>query len=197
MSDFESSGNDMILLSSKSIGEVEIGVLLSEDHTDSIEITDHPVHRGAPISDHAYRKPCQLVLSCGWSNADYEALERIPEYWTPNGRPTSAQYVDLVYAHLVNLQQRCEPFDVVTSRRLYQNMLIQTLAVTHDRSQTGALTVKATLREVVIVTTQRGDFPAVEDQKDPVSTAQTQATGTRGAVPRDPSPGGALPLPQS
>ena len=197
MSDFEISGNDMILLSSRSIGDIEIGVMLSEDYTDSIEITDHPVHRGASVSDHAYRKPCQLTLSCGWSNADYSALKGHSQRRVDNGVATSAEYVNSIYSYLLNLQTSREPFEVVTSRRRYRNMLIQALAVTHDRTQTGALKVKATLREVIIVETRRGVFPDAEDQKEPTSTAQTQEAGKRGMVPRDPSPGGALPVPQS
>lgn len=183
MNDLESSGNDMVLLSNKRIGELVISVLISENHDDKLTITDHPVHRGASISDHAYMMPRKVTLQCGWSNADYAALEGAPVSGSGNGLPTSAQYVDGVYNQLLNLQRSAQPFELVTSRRRYENMLIESLSVTHDATTSGALRVTAGLREVIIVDTSESVLPPPASQADQKSTAQTQRKSTKSPVP--------------
>jgi hypothetical protein len=42
------------------------------------------------------------------------------------------------------------PFDVVTGKRLYTNMLIRALEVTTDRTSENVLSAVLTLREVII-----------------------------------------------
>ena len=36
---------------------------------DDLEITDHPVEQGSSISDHAYKRPSELVVKAAWSNS--------------------------------------------------------------------------------------------------------------------------------
>ena len=42
-------------------------VVIEEQHTDNLEVTQHPVERGANISDHAYKTPAVVTLYLGWS----------------------------------------------------------------------------------------------------------------------------------
>ena len=42
---------------SRKIGMIVPSVVVSEKHTDTLEITEHPVEVGAAIADHAYKKP--------------------------------------------------------------------------------------------------------------------------------------------
>ena len=36
---------------------------------DDLEITDHPVEQGSSISDHAYKRPSELIVKAAWSNS--------------------------------------------------------------------------------------------------------------------------------
>jgi hypothetical protein len=53
----------------RSIGPIVAQVTLQEVHTDTLEITDHPVEQGAVISDHAFKRPAELIITCAWSNS--------------------------------------------------------------------------------------------------------------------------------
>lgn len=63
-------GLQSILIKPKrSIGPLVAQVTLQEVHTDTLEITDHPVEQGASITDHAFKRPAELVITCAWSNS--------------------------------------------------------------------------------------------------------------------------------
>lgn len=51
----------------RSIGSIVANVTVEEHHHDELEITDHPVERGATISDHAYKRPNEVTIVCAWS----------------------------------------------------------------------------------------------------------------------------------
>jgi len=42
---------------------------IREIHNDELEVTEHPVEVGAMISDHAFKRPAELVLEIAWSNS--------------------------------------------------------------------------------------------------------------------------------
>ncbi|MCB4342519.1 hypothetical protein LA345_01045 [Burkholderia vietnamiensis] len=182
----------MVLLSSKSIGNITIAVSIEERHNDELTITEHPVELGANINDHAFRRPSEVVMRCGWSNADYEALLGTFQALFDGGLP-SDDYVSGVYSQLIALQRSRQPFDVVTSRRQYQSMLIAGLSVTTDAKTSAALIVTATLRELRLVTSKVTTLPPKANQADPSATSEVQDMGTKRLVAGNPSPGGAVP----
>lgn len=190
MSEIEQSGNDMVLLSNKRISDILINVLVSETHNDTVKVSDHPVQRGSPISDHAYVEPRKVSLECAWSNADERALQgfAVAANDKVNGAPTSAQYVDSVYARLLALQESREPFELVTGRRRYTNMLIESLSVKHERGSAGAIRINIGLREVRVVNVSESDLPPPPSQAQPASTAQTRRKSSKAPVPTAPLP---------
>lgn len=58
----------------RSIETIMPDVVLEEIHRDDLIITDHPVEKGAGTSDHAFKRPEEVEIRCGWSNspAEYE-----------------------------------------------------------------------------------------------------------------------------
>lgn len=54
---------------SSSIGGIQVDTTIEEFYEDALEVTEHPVQRGAQIADHSFKRPMELVLSCGWSNS--------------------------------------------------------------------------------------------------------------------------------
>ncbi len=193
MSFLDSLGLDMILLASKKIGSISVQATIEETYTDELTFTEHPVESGANISDHAFKRPVEVVMKCGWSNADYAALLGSTQAAVNNGAPAAADYVNSVYSQLVALQETRAPFDVVTSRRKYSNMLIQSLMVMNDAKTSGALMVTATLREVIIVSISATTLPPPGNQADPSKTAETTNEGVKSVAAGNPSPGGSLP----
>lgn len=51
------------------IGPISAQVTIQEVHNDQLEITDHPVEMGAIISDHAFKRPAELIITAAWSNS--------------------------------------------------------------------------------------------------------------------------------
>ncbi|CAG9177866.1 hypothetical protein LMG32289_03931 [Cupriavidus pampae] len=183
----------MIFLKSKRIDAIEIGVELEETHLDELQITEHPVEKGAEINDHAYKRQPELTLKCGWSNSQIKALAGALESIFEGGALPSADYVSTVYSQLLALQETRRPFDVVTSLRIYRDMLFKSLSVTKDQKTGAALYITATLKQIRIVQTQATTLPTRQDQADPQSTAETLTAGVKAALPAIPVPGGAIP----
>jgi hypothetical protein len=166
----------------RQLGDMLLQVTLEESHSDELTITSHPVEMGAAITDHAYANPSVVVIRAGWSNSSAEAAG-------------DEEYVRKVYADLLTLQKSRVPFEIVTGKRLYRNMLMRGLGVTTDPATEAALFVTAFCQEVIIAKTQVVAVPPGDVHADPQRTAPTQNTGTvqpRPAVlnPRDLPPDG-------
>jgi len=176
----------LISSSARMIGFIMPDVVTEEVHHDELVITDHPVETGATISDHAFLRPVEVEMRCGWSNSTVGFVG----------------YVELVYEALQALQQSRIPFDVFTGKRVYSNMLIRSLSVTTDPTSEWALMVTASLREVIITSTETsatdgtttGGAPQ-SAQADPASTAATQNTGHETLQAAPTAPVTSTPLP--
>jgi hypothetical protein len=149
----------------RSIGGLYAQVTIDEQHTDEVQITDHPVEAGAPISDHAFSRPQQIAITAGWSKATAYDLS------AESG----------VYGLLLSLQTSFQPFDIYTGKRHYKNMLIERLAVTTDQHNEFTLIANIVCRQVIIVnttsTTVAGKSDQNSDQTDPDKTATPKGNG--------------------
>ncbi|MDD1789104.1 phage baseplate protein [Burkholderia gladioli] len=187
---------DVTLVGSKKIGTISIQALVEEIHTDSLVVTESPIEDGAEIADHAYLRPRELVLKCGWSNSAYEALlgSAVVSFDSTGANSmSSGTYIDGIYARLLKLQADRERFDVVTTRRRYKNMLLTGLTVVVDSKTSQGLMITATLRQIIVVSTKATKLPPKTDQLNPAATSETINAGVKSAVPATPAPGGSVP----
>jgi len=129
----------------RSIGDIAMDVTIEESHTDDMEITEHPVEQGASITDHAYLKPASVTIRAGVSDSG----------GTGTGDRRCVEY----YQKLRELQGKREPFDLVTGKRTYKNMLIKSLNVVTEAETENVLMVTAELREVILVSVQTASVP--------------------------------------
>ncbi|MDD3310948.1 phage baseplate protein [Pseudodesulfovibrio sp.] len=149
---------------SRSIGGIVLDVTVSEQHQDELEITSHPVEQGAEITDHAFAKPATVSIEAGHSDS--------------GGSSTGDSRAVEAYEALLKLQDSREPFDLVTGKRAYTNMLIRSLAVTTDKATEHVLSVRAELQEVKIATVQTVSVPKSR-QKHAARTASPSKTGQK------------------
>lgn len=175
------------------IGTIEIAATLEEIHSDTLQTTEHPVELGAAITDHAYKRPCEVVIRCGWSNSTLSSFISVISSLF-SGSMSASDYVSSVYSKLLALQESRVPMDITTSKRQYSNMLIAGLQVTTDQRSSAVLMVQATCRQIIIVKTQATTLPAKEDQANPASTAGIEDTGFKQCRPATPMSGGAVPV---
>lgn len=166
-------------LQSRKIGMIVPDVVITEKHSDTLEITEHPVEDKAPVADHAFRRPSELVMEVGFSGGG-SLLDLLN---------TSAIGLSLglspkeVYQELLNLQRSRVPFDVTTGKRLYNNMLIRVLDVTTDKTTENVLAATLTLKEVLITSTQSITVADKADMSQGVSTSAVQNSGVKSTVP--------------
>ncbi|MEH0701428.1 hypothetical protein HPO94_03210 [Citrobacter portucalensis] len=166
-------------LQSRKIGIFVPDVVVSEKHVDALEITEHPVEFGASINDHAYKRASEVTMECGFAGGgsilDLVNLSSIGLRVGESPRE--------IYQQLLDLQKSRVPFDVVTGKRTYSNMLIRAIEVTTDRASENVLSCVLTLREVIMADTQSVTVADKANMQEGVSTSPVQSTGVKSLVP--------------
>jgi hypothetical protein len=186
------SALDLLLITQRGkIGDIEIMATLEEVMTDTVKKTENPVAANAPMTDHAYLLPSEVLIRCGWSNSAMDTLLGASTSLFVGGS-VGVDYVSNVYSRLLALQQKREPFNLTTSVRQYTSMLITALRVDRDPRTANIILVTATLSQVLIAYTQVTTLPPRQNQADPASTAGVQNSGVKVPVVATPSPGGAV-----
>lgn len=195
------------------IGGLTAMATLEEKHTDELQITEHPIEQGANINDHAFKRPAEVVIRCGWSDSSLSGLFRgvmsavksirTRKFKTEDFGPSALElsdgskfgsdYVSAIYNHLLALQESRIPFDVATGKRLYPNMLMRSLTMTTDGNSEFALMCTVVCRQVIIVQTQATTLPPREDQAMPEATGSVVDLGARQLVQVFKAPGGWQP----
>lgn len=177
----------------RSIGSIAIQCSLEESHYDELQITDHPVEMGAMISDHAFKRPAEVVIRAGWSNSGLQAVitdlthaQALFQPFSPAGAfalsTTPFNYADQVYQQLLTLQASRQKFQIITGKRVYQDMLIRSLAVTTDEKTNNALLCTAVCRQIIIANTSVVSTLSPTNMKTPAN-APSQNQGTVNLVP--------------
>ena len=145
----------------RAIGPFNATVTIEEVATDELEITQHPVQQGAAITDHAFNKPATVNIKVIWSDDNAPLAE--------------------TYANLLALQSSREPFDVVTGKRQYKNMLIKSLGQTNDVQTENILSINMQLQEIFITAVEVTSVPERSRQRNPGRTGATENAGQRSA----------------
>lgn len=170
----------LLLSGNRSIMGLFADVVVEEQHTDELTITDHPVEKGSNISDHAYLMPPELSMQIGWSESAGRLNSLLGDGFI--GAALNSVSLVAIYQGLLALQSNKVLLVVSTGKRLYTNMLIKSLSVTTDADTENCLMVNVTFRKVFIAETQETTVLA-EQQKEPEKTAPVQEGGTKQAVP--------------
>lgn len=162
---------------SRRIGILVPSVVVTETHTDALEITEYPVEIGAAMADHAFKKPAGLVMTVGFAGGG--ALLDFASGGSATG--ITGLSPQQIYQQLLDLQSDRLPFDVVTGKRLYANMLIGSLEVTTNHQTENVLSAVITLREVLISRSFTLPVADKAQMKQGVSTSARLNTGTKTA----------------
>lgn len=163
---------DILLRQGRSIAGIVPQVVVEEKHRDELVITNHPVQNGANITDHAYKQPSMVSLRYGWSSSG--AL-----FSLDLGAPS----VDDVYDMLLKLQESRQPFDVVTGRRTYTNMLIRSIDLVTDRTTENSIVVDVLLQQIIVVETQAATLKPASLMSMPEKTAPVANAGVKQPIP--------------
>lgn len=172
----------------RGLGGVYPDVIIEEAHYDSVQMTEHPVEHGASITDHAFVRPKDLIIWCGWSasvsGAGFLVANPLGEF--PFPQVNSGSYLQESYNTLLAMMEAREPIEVLTGKRHYPRMLITSISVTTDRRTEYALIATIRLRELIWAYTKAAELPA-KYQSDASRTGSVQDYGAKQAIPSDTS----------
>jgi len=112
-------------------------IVVQEEGSDDLNITEHPVSQGAVIHDHAFKRPAELSVRMGWSSAATSGTDGLRA----------------VYSQILTLQATRTPFAIATGKRLYQNMLVASLRTMTDARMEFSFMADISFREVILVNT--------------------------------------------
>ncbi|HGI5912209.1 TPA: phage baseplate protein [Yersinia enterocolitica] len=167
----------------RKIGVLVPSVIISEKHQDALEITEHPVEVGAAVNDHAYKRAAEVTMEVGFTGGG-SLLDFVD---TSTIGLSLGKSPEEVYQELRDLQESREPFDVITGKRKYSNMLIRGIEVTTDKTSENVLMCVLTLREVIMSQTDSVMVADKENMQEGVSTSAMQNTGTKAPAPANKS----------
>jgi hypothetical protein len=153
-----------VLIRPRSIGGFIADVTVEERADDEVEMTQIPVESGAAVTDHAYKRPARLTIRAGWSDSSSQA----------GGNPLFDQQV---YQAFLQLQASLVPFQVITGKRIYNNMLARRVSQTTNETTENALMMTVECQEILFVTTAAVTVPPAAQQQSPQATAPVNPTG--------------------
>lgn len=146
----------------RSIGEFTGHVTVDETATDKLTVTKHPVQQGAAIADHAFKEPTELSVKIVAGQ---------------NLKPLSEVYQDFL-----KLQSDRIPFEVVTGKRSYGNMVLLSISQTTDKITENVLALNLTFQEVIIVEVTSTKVPPRNRQGNAGATGATEKGGRKSAL---------------
>src|SRR5262252_1965429 len=159
----------------RAIGAILADVTIEESGSDDVQITEHPVEQGAPIADHAFKRPATLQIRAGWTAAHGDLSAETG-----------------VYGKLLAWQAALTPFDIVSGKRSYSHMLIERLTIVTDSTSEYALMAQISCKQVIIVNTQTTQVASAnqsttqsgnpDDHAEPAATAPENNKGDQPKV---------------
>lgn len=186
-----------------SIESIVAQATVEERHDDELEMTDQPVEQGAAITDHAYVRPSQLIIVCGWSNSPSGAniISTIAGFagQSPalsallgamdlvdgvlNLLDGTQSAVQQAYDTLLTAYRGRTLFDVYTGKRAYENMLIKSLATTTNKEFENAMLIRIMFRQILMAQTQTVTVPDSSVMANPEQNGAVQNMGTKSLAP--------------
>ena len=154
-------------------------VVVREKSLDQLELTQHPIERGAAITDHAFKRPAQVEIQAGWS------------YQKPIGDllqgdfSIDTTYLQGLYDTILQLQAQRNFVTLVTSKRLYKYLLVEAIGLETDEKTENILGLSIHFQEILIAVTQTVSFPDASVMKQPEINAATTNQGNTSLMPGD------------
>jgi hypothetical protein len=148
----------------RSIGGIHAHVTLEETERDEVTTTHHPVEQGAPIADHAFKQPVEVIIRAGWNLQDGDLS-------ADTG----------IYGLFLQMQAAFELFDLMTGKRLHRNMLITSVVNVTDNHSEYALMLVLACREIILTKTQSATVGTATNQTNQASPQTTAPTIDRGS----------------
>ena len=195
--------NTVLIKQGRNIAGIYPDVVIKETHLDELDITQHPIQKisttssNTPISDNAFKRPVELTMVVGWSDASQwgaslgalsnvgqTVYSQVSGFSNTGGYSNGASsYLKGVYNNMLALQASLIPMSVVTGKRTYTNMMIERIECDTDADTENVVILTIHFKEVIIVTTSATNVISpqvgtISNDKITVNTAPVNA-GTK------------------
>ncbi len=155
----------------------EIDVVISAQHDKEMIITDHPVSKGIPVTDNVKAKPRLLPLVAMFTDFPASPDEIVKKLIAAQ----SAQEVYDQLDEIMDQQSNGWRFKVETTRRTYENMLLQKMS--------SPVTVEKSMHvEVTLLFKEVRKASSKQSQISKPKRAEKQQKNNKGAQPKQKPP---------
>jgi hypothetical protein len=158
---------------SGAVDEIVIDACVTEQHTLTNTLTDHPVEQGSNITDHSRPEPRRVTLDCVQSNTPPNgraATSTRPDRKNPAA--SDGDYAHQLWERFVQLHNSPKLVAVDTVRDFYESMGIESITSPVDAKSASALKFTIGLKEVRVV---QNKFTQVKPTKTPAGQAKKNA----------------------
>lgn len=154
----------------RSIGGLTGYITMVENATDKLTVTKHPVQQGAMITDHAYKEPCELNIQIIQGTA-FDPIGLLS-----GGSPKPLKEV---YQDFLAIQNNRERVEVITGKRSYKDMILQSISQTTDKNTENVLSLNLSFIEIIIVSVQTAFIAPRTRQANAGITGATEKAGKK------------------
>lgn len=156
----------------REIDQITVQTILDENTNDTLTVTKQPVQQGASITDHSYKEP--TTLSMRILAKDNNIISGLLSTFSGGG-------LSSLYQEFQDLQSSRTPFDIITPKRIYHNMLMTVLRLTTDKNTENCLALDMSFQEVIIVNVVGAQVPLTRQKFGQVTSA-IQKAGRKSAL---------------
>jgi hypothetical protein len=142
---------------------IPMSAILQEAYQYRAEVTEHAVESGVIFSDHVILRPVRLEVEFEVSNYD--------------GLGSDAQSAKDSLDLAIGVWENRQPFTIMTTHRLLENMVCLELHPVNEAPQWGKLHFRATFQQIKLVQLQTVQFPAAQVQGLSEVNSQAQPGG--------------------
>ncbi len=149
---------DTVTLRQRSRGSVaglQFDAVISEQHSQRLQVTENPIETGVSIADHCFVEGAELQLVA--SVADLKMLNAAGGYESSIGRSNYA------YQKLADLERQLamnelQPFEIVTSVKVYRRMVMTEIQMMRDKTTPLLGRFQMSFKQIITVDTQRARY---------------------------------------
>ena len=170
---------------------IEFDASVQETHSNSAEITQHPVEEGADITDHIRRQPEELSVNVIVSNNPPIILASLRAQ-PISGFGDPATRAEDAHQFLRTIMNNNQLVQFSTTLRDYTNMAIVSMSVDRDATTGNIANINMTLREIIIATTETVEPPVPANAGRQAKQNQGKKTTAAASAPVEAKGGSTL-----
>ncbi len=148
----------------------EVDATISEAHGKELDVTEHPVSRGIPVTDNIRPKARKYTCVCFFTNYPARPDDAVKK--TAKGETATE-----VFDQLDEIADKGWRFTVKTSLRTYENMVIQSMSVPRTNEKANHVELTINFKEIRKAKSAKVALPKRQPK-------QSQTKNKKGAQPK-------------